>query len=88
MSNPEKKQVAKAWEVITCSNGHPMYLIVQKIYEGQINYWLEFNKATVPLNGHNHEIHCNKCGKCFNWRDQDQQLHFYIHGKPRLMGGD
>lgn len=78
----QQKPLIKAWEVVTCKNAHPCYLVVKPVYadsEDLIGYAI----SLVDTKGKNHE-ECPTCKEVI-WTEDEKKQHMilYVRGKKR-----
>jgi hypothetical protein len=88
MNSPPKIQVLKPWEVVTCENGHPMYLTIRKVNRGEADTWTKLRAALTPIVTLRLAARC-QCRKTFVWWDETHGATvwgIYISGEQRELG--
>ena len=78
----QKKPLIDAWEVVTCKNGHPCYIVVKPVYEDN-NDLIGYGIALVDTKGSTHE-ECPTCKEPI-WSEDKKSgtMTLHIKGKKR-----
>ena len=74
----------KAWEVLTCKKGHPMWLALKPYKHGQ-EYW-ETERSLMKLGGDDtHDMKAWTCQECGEraFEGKYGQWIFYVKGEER-----
>lgn len=77
----KKKPLINAWEVVTCENGHPCYIVVRPIY-GDEEDLSGYATQVEETGGETQEI-CPRCDKPIWHLEPDKTVSIYVKGKKR-----
>ena len=82
MTKKPKKPLIKAWEVVTCKNGHPCYVVLKPIYPEDTDL-TGYAVGLVDTKGNT----CEECPTCKEaiWHEDKKSgtMIVYVKGKKR-----
>lgn len=84
MTSKPKKPLIKAWEVVTCKNGHPCYVVIKPIYQDDQDL-TGYAVGLVDTKGSTHE-ECPICKEPI-WSEDKKSGTMIVHIKGKKRHG-
>lgn len=84
MTSKPKKPLIKAWEVVTCKNGHPCYVVIKPIYRDDQDL-TGYAVGLVDTKGSTHE-ECPTCKEPI-WSEDKKSGTMIVHIKGKKRHG-